>query len=198
MSEIVPPQDHETSFSDTPSESSLHKNQESSSIDEQVAQMNQQYQNHLNISTNGLGWALYAQRHFDPGDLVMRSRALSVSTVRDAHSVQTGWDQHVTIDLPARFINHSCEANVGIVDNDLGAFDFFALKEIELEEEFLWDYTSSEWEISAFSKCLCRSSHCRQELKGFKVDGESVRQRYGQYYARYLKNLDLNVEKNGF
>ena len=167
-------------------------------IDEQVAQINQQYQNHLKISTNGLGWALYAQRHFYPGDLVIRSRALSISTIRDAHSVQTGWDQHVTIDLPARFINHSCEANVGILDNDLGAFDFFALKEIEPEEEFLWDYTSSEWEVSAFSKCLCGSSHCRQELKGFQVDGESVRQRYGQYYARYLKNLNLNVEKNGF
>ena len=77
----------------------------------------------------------------------MRSRALSVSTVRDAHSVQTGWDQHVTIDLPARFVNHSCEANVGIFGNELGAFDFFALKEIEPVGELLWDYTTSEWEM---------------------------------------------------
>jgi hypothetical protein len=44
------------------------------------------------------------------------------------------------MDLPARFINHSCEANVGIRDNDLGAgaFDFLALKPVLRDEELTW------------------------------------------------------------
>jgi hypothetical protein len=81
------------------------------SIEDQVAEINQQYKTILEISTNKLGWALYAQRRFEPGQLVMTSQALSVSSIRDAHSVQTGWKEHTTIDLPARFINHSCDPN---------------------------------------------------------------------------------------
>ena len=42
------------------------------------------------------------------------------------------------MDLPARFINHSCEANVGITDNNLGAFDFYAIMSIRQGEELTW------------------------------------------------------------
>ena len=48
------------------------------------------------------------------------------------------------MDLPARFINHSCEANVGIVDNDVGAFDFLSIKPIFTGEELTW-VSSSIW-----------------------------------------------------
>ncbi len=38
------------------------------------------------------------------------------------------------IDLPARFINHSCDAsNMGTVDNEFGAYDFLAVKMFEEE-----------------------------------------------------------------
>jgi len=160
-----------------------------SSMEKQIQEINQQYQSRIQISTNDLGYALYAQKHFAQGELVMKSRALSISKIRDAHSVQTHWNQHATIDLPARFINHSCQANVGILDNSLGAFDFYAIQPIEPGQELLWDYTASEWEIRSFSQCLCKSVRCRQVLKGFKEDGESVRKWYGKYYADYLKEL---------
>jgi hypothetical protein len=37
------------------------------------------------------------------------------------------------MDLPARFLNHSCDANVGVmrVANEGGSYDFVALREIE-------------------------------------------------------------------
>jgi hypothetical protein len=42
------------------------------------------------------------------------------------------------MDLPARFINHSCEANVGIKDNNLGAFDFISLVQVSRGDELTW------------------------------------------------------------
>ena len=46
--------------------------------------------------------------------------------------------EQVFMDLPARFINHSCEANVGIRDNNAGAFDFLALQPVLRGEELTW------------------------------------------------------------
>ena len=91
------------------------------------------------------------------------------------------------MDLPATLINHSCDANVGIRDNDLGAYDFFALTDIVEGEELVWDYNASEWEISTPFQCACGSPRCRGRLRGFKHDGEHIRDAYGPFYASYLK-----------
>ena len=137
--------------------------------------------------TEGKGRGLFASRRFAPDDLVMSARAVVESDVRSSHSVQTDWDEHVVMDLPATLINHSCDANVGIRDNELGAYDFFALTDIVEGEELVWDYNASEWEISTPFQCACSSPRCRGRLRGFKHDGEHIRNAYGPFYASYLK-----------
>ncbi len=149
---------------------------------------NRKYRGILQIcETEGKGRGLFASRHFAPDDLVMSARAVAKSDVRSSHSVQTDWDEHVVMDLPATLINHSCDANVGIRDNDLGAYDFFALTDIMEGEELVWDYNASEWEISTPFQCACGSPRCRGRLRGFKHDGEHIRDAYGPFYASYLK-----------
>mmetsp|Transcript_16269 Transcript_16269/g.23858 ORF Transcript_16269/g.23858 Transcript_16269/m.23858 type:complete len:214 (+) Transcript_16269:142-783(+) len=160
-------------------------------IQEEIKDANDRYNGILTIrETNDRGWGLHVTRSkpFSIGEKIMSSVALSTSHVRDSHSVQVGWDKHVLMDLPARFINHSCDANVGIRDNESGAYDFFAIREIEFGEELLWDYEASEYEVSAFETCLCGSSKCRKVLGGFKMSGETIRDLYGEYYANYLKD----------
>ena len=59
------------------------------------------------------------------------------------------------MDLPARFINHSCDANVGIRDNSLGAFDFVSLTPVARGEELTW--------VSVYlgdNFCYLLSCHC--------------------------------------
>ncbi|MCE7004697.1 SET domain-containing protein-lysine N-methyltransferase [Kibdelosporangium philippinense] len=69
---------------------------------------------------------------------------------------------------PARDINHSCNPNTGIRDNDRGGFDFIALREIVPPEEITWDYETSEYVSIAVPRCLCGEANCRSVIRGFK------------------------------
>lgn len=124
---------------------------------------------------------------FQPGDLVMRGTAIAASPMQSSHSVQVDWNWHAEMDLPAAFINHICnQANVGVRPNDVGAYDFYALHRVDEGQELLWDYETTEYQIKAFS-CLCGSSTCRGELKGFQAHKEQVMKAYGKHFiAPYL------------
>ena len=123
----------------------------------------------------------------------MSATATSSSTEPDSHSVQTGWKKHVQVDLPTRFINHCCSANVGLENNDKGAYDFFALSKIEAGTELVWDYETSEYEITYDGPCLCGSPVCRGKLKGYKYHGSQVEAMYGtKHIAGYLKEASTD------
>ena len=96
------------------------------------------------------------------------------------------------MNLPARYINHSCDPNVGVGGlNEFGSYDFLALEDIESDEvrlllktchchnrsvlkqhhinkfitkELKFDYETTEYEIGAFSECLCGSHNCRGSI----------------------------------
>lgn len=112
---------------------------------------------------------------------------------RTSHSIQKEIDLHVVMDVPATLINHSCDANTGIRDNELGAFDFWLLKDVRKGEQFTWDYSAAELEpISADFECNCGSHDCRGHVGGFRNDAAVIRHKYGEYYANFLKKLKLD------
>jgi SET domain-containing protein len=145
------------------------------------------------------GWGLYARKDIPKDTVVFRSRALKVlyddkDTIcrekhdqRNSHTVQTDWNRHVIMDLPAILVNHSCHANVGIHENDHGAFDYLALRNIQHGEEVLWDYETSEYYIQSQFVCSCGAKNCRGFLKGFHANGRLVEELYGkEFIAPYL------------
>jgi uncharacterized protein len=136
---------------------------------------------------DGRGYGLFARRSIAPGELVFRGKALQTSSQRCTHSIQVDWDKHVTMDVPAILVNHSCDANLGIQENDQGAFDFYSLQPIPIHAELLWDYETAESQISNFS-CACGAPDCRGELRGFvSSNGEKVLAKYGaDFVAPYL------------
>ena len=145
---------------------------------------------------DGRGWGLFARQDIPKGARVFRGRALETSHDKDSHTVQIDWTKHVTMDLPAVLVNHSCQANLGIQENDLGAYDFFALQAIPEHSELLWDYETAEHEIEDF-ECSCGSPNCRGVLKGFQAHGDLLVQIYGRdYVAPYLLR-GSNDEENG-
>ena len=117
----------------------------------------------------------------------MRVKTLVV-TSSDSHSLQKYWDEHILVDLPTWFINHSCKTNVGIKDNSEDTYDFFALKETEEGEELFWDYELAVYKsLGGFQFCMCRVPKCRGLMNGFKDSGDTIIEQYGSYYANYLK-----------
>lgn len=77
-------------------------------------------------------------RSFEPDELLFASTALGENPTRNSHTVQKDFDRHVYMNLPARLINHSCSANVGILDNADGAYDFYAIRHIAPGDELTW------------------------------------------------------------
>jgi hypothetical protein len=156
---------------------------------EEIEEANARYDGKALIgqTTDQRGWGLFALTTFQEGDFIMRGTAVQQSSIQTKHSLQLDWDWHVEMDLPSRFINHICnDANVGVQPNEVGAYDFYALRRIDIGTELLWDYETTEYQIKGFS-CSCGSSTCRGELKGFKVHKEQLIAAYGEdYIAPYL------------
>lgn len=94
------------------------------------------------------------------------------------------------MDLPATLINHSCDANCGIKDNEYGAYDFYAVKPIKTGEQLTWDYGCAEFETltanDIFKDCLCGSDKCRKGRMAFKIAKKDLKVLYGEYIANYL------------
>lgn len=157
---------------------------------EEVQDANARYQGRISLrQVPEKGWGVFATKGFASGDLVMRSRPLEVLGQPNSHSVQISWKKHVMMDLPARFVNHICGlANVGVKLNDeTGSYDFLAIRNIQSDEEILWDYETSEFEISHHFTCLCGSPSCRGILKGYRFSKTDVLKAYGEeFVAPYL------------
>lgn len=130
--------------------------------------------------TDGRGWGIFALNAFLKGDVVIAARAMGESSFQGTHTIQTDWKRHVYMDLPATMLNHVCSrANVGVRPNEMGAYDFVAMRDIEKDEEVVMDYESTEYEIESFT-CMCGAPKCRGVLQGFNVHGKEVLKAYGE------------------
>mmetsp|Transcript_6168 Transcript_6168/g.15365 ORF Transcript_6168/g.15365 Transcript_6168/m.15365 type:complete len:139 (-) Transcript_6168:382-798(-) len=98
-----------------------------------------------------------------------------------SHSIQIDWDRHILMELPARFLNHSCDPNVGVGPrvNEAGSYDFVALCDIGAGEEVRFDYETTEYEVGAFSDCHCGAINCRGSIRGYKHNSGVIQAKYG-------------------
>lgn len=158
-----------------------------STLQDEIDEVNDRYVGELRIEEVPFGYGLVASRDFRKGDKVMTSKAIE-ERPRDSHTIQTSDNTHVLIDLPSRFVNHSCNPNLGVLDNDFQAYDFYALHDINKGQDLSFDYESTEYEIKGFEECLCGKERCRKHLGGFKKHGDIVKKLYGHHLAKYLNS----------
>ena len=88
----------------------------------------------------------------------------------------------------ARYLNHSCDPNCGIVDR----FSIVAMRDIGEGEELTWDYDMSEnsdWNM----QCRCGSHRCRGQIMGFRFLPPETRNRYEGFISDYLIEGDIPV-----
>jgi uncharacterized protein len=143
-------------------------------------------------NTDGRGLGLFANFDFKKGQLVVHGRGLYKTKQRTNHSFQMDEFTHMQLDKVSRSINHSCEPNTGVRNNQCRAYDFIALRNIKKGEEITWDYETTEYISIAVRKCLCGTVICRGQTKGYKFLDNETKKRYGQFIADYLKKKEYS------
>ena len=90
--------------------------------------------------------------------------------------------------MPQHLINHSCEPNVGFLDQ----LQIVAIKDINKDEELVYDYAFVMWngpdnENRFEIKCLCGSKYCRGFIKEYDWKNVKIQQKYGRYFQPFLR-----------
>jgi hypothetical protein len=108
--------------------------------------------------------AFFAQRKYDPGQVVADFSAGKILPKPTYLTVQVDTDKHIMLQPEhLQYINHSCDPNVFF---DTYTMKVVALKPIAEGDEMTFFYPSTEWDMAQPFKCHCGSSNCLGEIKG--------------------------------
>ena len=120
--------------------------------------------------------ALFALRSFHPGDMIADFSAGTISAEPTYLTVQVGVGKHITLQPEfLQYVNHSCAPNVFF---DTASMQFFALKEINPDEELTFFYPSTEWQMSQPFSCYCGSHECLGTIRGAKFLSKEAQEKY--------------------
>lgn len=87
------------------------------------------------------------------------------SDTPDRLSVQIDKNLHAIDDETTQFqyLNHNCSPNTYFKGEEL-----IALKDLEPGDHVVFDYNSTEYELSNPFTCICGASNCKGIIKGYK------------------------------
>lgn len=108
--------------------------------------------------------AFFAQRSYQPGEVITTFSAACVLPEPTYLTVQIDVDKHIMLQPEhLQYINHSCDPNVFF---DTHTMQIVALKPIGEGDEMTFFYPSTEWNMTQPFNCLCGTSKCLGEIKG--------------------------------
>ncbi len=142
-----------------------------------------------NISGKGEG--VFALKEFKAGELVMVGQIEKELETSHSHSSQIGENRHVLHGGLISKVNHCCDPNCGIKENETGAHDFVARRPIAPGEELTFDYAMRNYSVDYFPpECKCGSPKCRGKITGWKSLPAEIKKEYAGYVAQYLLEMD--------
>lgn len=94
--------------------------------------------------------------------------------VNECTPLQIGGDKYIDLIEPYVCFNHSCRPNAGIRNDGI----LFALQEIKVGEEIMYDYSTTVDDPIWHMNCLCGASECR----GIIADFQSVPHERKEFY----------------
>ncbi|MFI5164162.1 MAG: SET domain-containing protein-lysine N-methyltransferase [Bacteroidia bacterium] len=118
-----------------------------------------------------------------------------LSAIPNKYSLQVGEKEHLISfsEKPQyesstfRFLNHSCSPNSFF---DIHNMALVALNDIGVNEEVVFHYCTTEYEMTSPFKCLCRSKNCLLEIRGFRYLSREKKKELASQLAPHLKNLE--------
>lgn len=154
------------------------------------------YELHKAGSTHGTG--LFAKRNIEKNEEVIRATGPIIgpeveSTLYLSYGIdifiQIGLNKWVLPNNECRFLNHSCEPNMGFRKAGV----FVAMRKVKAGEELTFDYSISEigkdfgsdWVMD----CLCNSKLCRKQISN--VDIFNPKYKLYEKYKGYLPKFVL-------
>jgi hypothetical protein len=134
---------------------------------------------HIRICDVGLG--VFASRDLAPGENILAIEGPIIDFAetkrrgpRECMAIQIGPDRYIDTQPPGVFVNHSCEPNAGIRQNQ----NLVALRKIRPGQEIRYDYSTTMEEDSFVMQCLCGAPTCREWVRDFSTLPQPVRERY--------------------
>jgi SET domain-containing protein len=97
----------------------------------------------------------------------------------DLHLAAVSDDEFESVML---FINHSCDANVGVAGNVV----LMAMRDVVAGEELTLDYCLFDAAPTTPMECRCRSALCRKVITSDDWRRPELRTRYAGWFSRYL------------
>ena len=101
-------------------------------------------------------------------------RNKKVKKYRWGDFLQIGNNKYINIEKPGVLVNHSCNPNAGIKNDKI----LIAIKNIYIDEEIRYDYSTTMGEDDWTMKCRCHQKNCRKIIKDFKYLPKTAREKY--------------------
>src|SRR6266511_2964227 len=98
----------------------------------------------VEVKRNPLGKGVFSTCSFHKGDWVMGVVG-PLGKRRSIYTIQIARDLHIMPRSPAKYLNHSCDPNLGVKMNRSGLPDFYALRPIAAGEHLTFDYAMTEY-----------------------------------------------------
>lgn len=140
------------------------------------------------------GEGVFSTKAFQTAETVMIGRVEKKLTQNHSHASQVAKRKYVLHAGLISKVNHSCNPNCGIKDNEFGGHDFIARRNIPKNEELTFDYAMRNYGIDHFPvQCMCGAKECRGQITGWKDLSDEQKGNYKGYIASYLLDIDAKI-----
>jgi SET domain-containing protein len=148
--------------------------------------------NKIKVDRKDHYFCVVATKKILKGEIILKLQG-TISSSPNKYSIQTGKKEHLFAfsenpqdeSSAFRFINHSCSPNSYF---DIPNRSLIALNDIDVNEEVVFHYCTTEYEMVSPFQCLCGTENCLIEIKGFRyLPGEKKKELFSQL-APHLKN----------
>jgi hypothetical protein len=145
----------------------------------------------VQIKRNQFGKGVFATRSFEKGEWVLGVAGPLVKQ-RSIYTIQIAPDLHIMPRSPAKYLNHSCDPNLGVKINRSGLPDFYALRAIAEGDHLTFDYAMTEFVLEEMEEgrdrtvCRCGAPNCRGKIGSYSELPDEVKRRYAGFIADYL------------
>jgi hypothetical protein len=147
-----------------------------------------------------VGYGVYAERDFRRGELVIRATG-PVIPYQSMYSIQIDWDRHLEVDPPAKYLNHSCDPNLGVRSCTAKCVELVALRDIKAGDEVTFDYAMTEYrhyprpnpQDEFDLTCHCGSQNCRGRLGYYSELSDELKVKYRGFTAEYLIRSEMRT-----
>ena len=139
--------------------------------------------------------ALFSLRPYWEGEVIAEFSAGTIAPEPTYLTVQVAAGKHITLQPEhLQYTNHSCDPNVFF---DTTRMQLVALRDIASEEELVFFYPSTEWDMEQPFSCYCGSPRCLGTIRGAAyLSPETIsRYRFTSYIQQELaaRSADTKV-----